>query len=202
MRSASRAAILLALLTAALAAAGSAAISGSGAVPAGDGEMPLLANISLPDRTVAAEVWYERGFAFTGEGRYADAVSAFQNALSADPSHLNAWYYLGDTLFRLGRYEEALLAFQNATEVDPDFVEAYFSESRVYGKLGMPGEEKEALARGLDAAERVQARDRGEVPGTTPLPETVPQPVPVAIPLLGAVTAAALLGYRGGGRGS
>ncbi|MDD1667440.1 MAG: tetratricopeptide repeat protein [Methanomicrobiales archaeon] len=202
MRSACTPALLLALLFPAMLAAGGPAASADALFPAGSGAgspggsdapVPLFPNISFPERTIAAQAWYERGFALTNEGRYTEAVLAYRNALAADPSHLNAWYYLGDALFRLGRYEEALLAFGNATAADPDFVDAYFSESRVYGKLGMHREEKEALARGLEAADR---RSAAGVAETRVTGGAVPQPVSPVIPLLGAGSAAVLLGYR------
>jgi hypothetical protein len=199
MRSAS---IAAALLLSALLAVGGAAVSGGplptggseAGFPGGSGEpLPLVPNLSFPERTVAAQVWYERGLALTTEGRYAQAVTAYRNALAADRSHLNAWYYLGDALFRLGRYGEALLAFRNATAVDPDFVDAYFYEGRVYGKLGMPAEEKEALGRGLDAADRRSAAEETETRGTGETGEAVPQPLPLLVPVMGAGIAAALL---------
>jgi hypothetical protein len=180
MRSAS---IAAALLLSALLAVGGAAVSGGplptggseAGFPGGSGEpLPLVPNLSFPERTVAAQVWY-------------------RNALAADRSHLNAWYYLGDALFRLGRYGEALLAFRNATAVDPDFVDAYFYEGRVYGKLGMPAEEKEALGRGLDAADRRSAAEETETRGTGETGEAVPQPLPLLVPVMGAGIAAALL---------
>jgi len=121
------------------------------------GQIPLIPNISLPVQTPSAEDWYEQGFALTGEERYEEAVTAYRQALAANRSLLNAWYYLGDALFHLGRYPEALLAFENATAVDPDFVDAYFYEGLIYRKLGRPDDEKDALRRGLEAADRKEA---------------------------------------------
>ena len=95
-------------------------------------------------------------------------------ALSYNRSLLNAWYYSGDALFRLGRYNESLLAFGNATSVDPDFVDAYFYESRVYDKLGRSRDQKDALRKGLEAADRRKAKETAIAPagsfGTLPLP--------------------------------
>jgi len=150
---------------------------------------PLLANVSLPVHTPSAEDWYEQGFALTTEERYSDAVTAYEHALAANRSLLNAWYYLGDALFRLGRPGEALLAFGNATAIDPDFVEAWFYEGRIYHQLGYPEAEKEALGRGLEAAERRVAEETAGSRGTPP-PNSVG--LPAGVPLL--AVGAALLG--------
>ncbi len=201
MRSAFTTAILLALLTPAMLAAGVPAASADALFPVGpgggspggsDAPVPLFPNISLPERTIAAQAWYERGFALTNEERYADAVPAYRSALAADPSHLNAWYYLGDALFRLGRYEEALLAFGNATAADPDFVEAYFYEGKVYGKLGMHREEKDALGQGLGAADRRKAREGAGAGQENGDREALAQPVSPGTAILGASMATGL----------
>ena len=144
---------------------------------------------SFPPQTLTAQDWYNRGFALTSEERYAEAVPAYEQAVALDSTLLNAWYYLGDAFFRLGRYREALLAFGNATAIDPDFVEAWFYEGQIYRQLGYPEEEKEALRRGLEAAERRVAEETAGSRGTPP-PNSVG--LPAGVPLL--AVGAALLG--------
>jgi hypothetical protein len=155
--------------------------------------LPPMPNISGFGMTPDARDWYEEGFALTGQERYSDALRAYEKALSYDPSLLNAWYYAGDALFRLGRYQEALLAFGNATAVDPDFVDAYFYESRVYERLGRSRNQTDALERGLEAAERVKAREEA---GTSPPPVApgyLAEPVSPLTSFLGAGMATGLL---------
>lgn len=155
--------------------------------------LPLFPNVSFTERTLAAQDWYEQGFILTNEERYSEAVHAYEKALSSNRSLLNAWYYSGDALFRLGRYSEAVLAFGNATAVDPDFVDAYFYESLVYEKLGRYQDQKDALMRGLEAADR---RKTGEGAGTLPAASTrgsLPEPVSPGTAFLGTGMA---IGFR------
>ncbi|HVN66310.1 MAG TPA: tetratricopeptide repeat protein [Methanomicrobiales archaeon] len=154
------------------------------------GQPSLFPNVSFPTHTMAAQDWYEQGFALTSEERYAEAVTAYEQAIAADHALLNAWYYLGDAFFRLGRYQEALLAFGNATAIDPDFVDAYFYESLVYRQLGLPREEKAALGQGLDAADRKKAKEETRSPGGSG--GQVSGPVSYGAAILGAGAACAL----------
>jgi hypothetical protein len=198
-------AVLIACLLIPALAAGGAAVPpdmedlvagrGNGSPGAGGTPLPLFPDISFPQRTLAAREWYERGFAFTNEERYSEAVMAYEQALAADRSQLNAWYYLGDALFRLGRSREALLAFGNATAIDPDFVDAYFYESRIYGELGLPEEETDALRRGLEAADRRKAKEDASIPPQAPGPLTQPLPAGLAI-LATGITAICLTARR------
>ena len=159
-----------------------------------DRSLPLFPNVSFPERTLAAQDWYEQGFTLTNEERYSEAIQAYEMALSSNRSLLNAWYYSGDALFRLGRYGESLLAFGNATSVDPDFVDAYFYESLVYEKLGRYQDEKDALRRGLEAADRRKTVEEAVPLSTASTPGSLPEPVSPGIALLGTGIA---LGFRG-----
>jgi tetratricopeptide (TPR) repeat protein len=156
--------------------------------------LPSLPNISFTDQAFAARDWYENGFQLTSEERYTDALVSYGKALALNRSLLNAWYYSGDALYRLGRYNDALLAFENATAVDPDFVDAYFYESLVYGKLGRYQDQKEALGRGLEAADRRQAEEGvGTPPATTG--QGMPVPVSPGATALAVALSLAVTGY-------
>jgi len=189
------------LILPAFAAAGSGAPVAGGSVPVGRdvgapgaGSPPVLfPNVSFPTRAWGAEDWYERGFALTSEERYAEAVPAYEQAVALDSTLLNAWYYLGDAFFRLGRYREALLAFGNATAIDPDFVDAYFYEGLVYRQLGLPQEEKAVLGRGLEAADRKQAKEGTKAPAGSS--GGVPVPVSSGASLIGVGAACALRAF-------
>ena len=203
MRSPLPPACLLALLLIPVIAAGGQSLLTGGAPGIGNQSLPLLPNVSFADRTLAAQDWYEQGFALTNREQYDEALLAYERALSYDRSLLNAWYYEGDALFRLGRYEEALLAFSNATAVDPDFVDAYFYESRVYGQLGRLEEQRDALQRGLEAADRKVAAQQGAGvhPGTAGR-EPASEPLLPVLALLGTGMAIGLRAFLRRGRNS
>jgi tetratricopeptide (TPR) repeat protein len=154
--------------------------------------LPLFPNVSFTERTLAAQDWYEQGFALTNEERYSEAILAYEKALSYNRSLLNAWYYEGDALFRLGRYGDALLAFSNATAVDQDFVDAYFYESLVYEKLGRYQDQKDALGKGLLAADRQEDAKGAESHPAATARGALSEPLPPVVSLLGVMMAAGL----------
>jgi tetratricopeptide (TPR) repeat protein len=162
--------------------------------------LPLLPNVSFPGQTLAAYDWYEQGFVLTSQERYSEALTAYGKALSLNRSLLNAWYYSGDALFRLGRYDEALLAFGNATAVDPDFVDAYFYESLVYDRLGRPREGKDALRKGLEAAERRMEKGGYRGAGAATAGGFLPAPDTPVIASLGIALAVGFRSLRRKGR--
>jgi tetratricopeptide (TPR) repeat protein len=205
MRSAFPPTGLLALLLVPIIVTGgyAAAVAGSnsslqplgGTLGAGNRSLPFFPNVSFTERTLAAQDWYEQGFALTNEERYSEAILAYGKALSYNRSLLNAWYYEGDALFRLGRYGDALLAFSNATAVDQDFVDAYFYESLVYEKLGRSQDQKDALRRGLEAADRQEAaKGAGSHPAAT-AQGALSEPLPPWVSLLGAMMAIGLWAF-------
>lgn len=166
-----------------------------GALGTDNRSLPLFPNVSFAERTLAAQDWYEQGFALTNEERYGEALLAYEKALSYNHSLLNAWYYTGDALFRMGRYSEALLAFSNATAVDPDFVDAYFYESLVYEKLGRYQDQKDILRKGLEAADRKEAGKGAEAHPVAPAQGPLPEPLPPEVSLLGAIMAVGLRAF-------
>lgn len=161
-----------------------------------DRSLPLLPNVSFAEQTLAAQDWYEQGFALTNEERYADALVAYGEALSQNRSLLNAWYYTGDALFKLGRYREAILAFDNATAVDPDFVDAYFYESLVFEKLGRYQDRQNALQKGLSAADRKKAAEEDQTAEPASGPGSLPEPLSPVIAPLGIALAVGLWSLR------
>jgi tetratricopeptide (TPR) repeat protein len=56
------------------------------------------------------------GFLLREQGRYDEALSAFDRAVEIDPQYTMAWNNRGTTLASLGRYDEAILACDKAIE--------------------------------------------------------------------------------------
>ena len=65
------------------------------------------------------------GAALFREERFAEAVAAFELALSLDPRDAGAHANLGNTLLRLNRPEEARRRFAEAIRLQPDYGEAH-----------------------------------------------------------------------------
>ncbi|HEX5236582.1 MAG TPA: tetratricopeptide repeat protein [Silvibacterium sp.] len=90
-------------------------------------------------RPVAAGVNRLRGLALYSQNQFAEADTAFANALKDDPHDADAAQLRGLTLFRLGRAAEAIPLLESAphwtsqTKVDPSYVLALcYIETRQY----------------------------------------------------------------------
>lgn len=92
--------------------------------------MAMVVALTLP-LTAAAVGDQERGNRLYREGRYAEAVDAYQAALNSGGNSPELRYNLGTALLRLGRYEEAEQHFRAALDaVDPAL------RQRTYYNLG------------------------------------------------------------------
>lgn len=90
-------------------------------------------------KPVPEEVNRLRGLAFYADNRFAEASTAFKEALTAQPKDQEAAQMLGLTLFRLGKPAEAIPLLESAhtwsaqTKVDPSYVLALcYLDSRRY----------------------------------------------------------------------
>jgi tetratricopeptide (TPR) repeat protein len=58
------------------------------------------------------------------EGRFADAVSGYENVVGAGNWHANVFYDLGNAFYRLGNFGKAILNYERALALDPRHPEA------------------------------------------------------------------------------
>jgi len=93
----------------------------------------------MPDATARqkAEDHYYAALDLMAEGQLEQAVAAYQQALSADPSFTEAMHGLARALQDLQRYDEAIDVAKRLAEIDPDDVLAHTSLSVLYQKKGM-----------------------------------------------------------------
>ena len=73
----------------------------------------------------AAQDYYKSGLMLAGEGREAEAVRAFRQALSIRPDWAEAHSLLGSILFRGGNYPEAEIELRKAVTLKPDYAEGW-----------------------------------------------------------------------------
>ena len=73
----------------------------------------------------AAQDYYRSGLMLAGEGREAEAVRAFRQALSIRPDWAEAHSLLGSILFRAGNYPEAEVELRQAVTLKPDYAEGW-----------------------------------------------------------------------------
>lgn len=89
-----------------------------------------------PDDSRRAAAWYHLGNTCVALGDLETAVSAYQQAGTADPNDALSRNSLGDVLAVLGRYEPAIAAYQRAAELDGAYVLPRSGLGNVYVKLG------------------------------------------------------------------
>jgi len=84
-----------------------------------------------------AEDRYYAALDLMADGKLEEAVTAYRESLTVDPSFTEAMHGLARALQDLQRYDEALVVAQKITELDPDDVLAHTSLSVLYQKKGM-----------------------------------------------------------------
>src|SRR5688572_21805491 len=70
-------------------------------------------------KRLQAQNAYERGLGYNKEGQPAPALSAFQEAVSLDPTHAVYRDRLGFMLLELGQLDQAIETLSKAVELDP-----------------------------------------------------------------------------------
>ncbi|HEY1660006.1 MAG TPA: tetratricopeptide repeat protein [Candidatus Sulfotelmatobacter sp.] len=88
------------------------------------------------DRQKAEDIYYS-ALDLMAEGKLEEAVAAYRESISIDPSFTEAMHGLARALQDLQRYDEAIQAAQRIAELDPDDVLAHTSLSVLYQKKGM-----------------------------------------------------------------
>src|SRR5580704_18755651 len=87
-----------------------------------------------------AEDHYYAALDLMADGKLDDAVAAYQQSLTADPTFTEAMHGLARALQDLQRYDEAIEVAKRISEIDPDDVLAHTSLSVLYQKKGMIAE--------------------------------------------------------------
>ena len=79
--------------------------------------------------------WNNLGLLATREGKYAEAIQNFQEALQLSPDHLVALTNLGNAYRQQKQWEEARKTLERATVIDPQDPEANYGLGMVYAQL-------------------------------------------------------------------
>lgn len=97
----------------------------------------------LPNERVAGadRIFFNRGQAAAGRGKYDEAVADFQRALVISPQYAQVRFELGWTYAMTRRYQEAMVEFDKAIEIDPGFGSAYYGKALL---LKMRHEDRQA----------------------------------------------------------
>ncbi len=84
-----------------------------------------------------AEDHYYAALDLMADGKLEEAVAAYRESITADPTFTDAMHGLTRALQDLQRYDDAIAAAQQITELDADDVLAHTSLSVLYMKKGM-----------------------------------------------------------------
>ena len=101
----------------------------------------------------AAQDYYRSGLMLAGEGRDAEAVKAFRQALSIRPDWAEAHSLLGSILFRAGNYPEAEVELRKAVTLKPDYAEGWNFLGEFLKAQGKEQEAQEAFKKAQQSAQ-------------------------------------------------
>ena len=75
---------------------------------------------------------------------YRESISAFVNAVTAQPTMYKSWYYIGFADRHLGNYDEALSAYEKVLELNPHHADAMENRGEVFLALNQIEEAQSA----------------------------------------------------------
>ena len=107
-----------------------------------------------PVLAISADEWVNSGDQLNQQGRYQEALQAFENAISLDSRNQYAWSGKGTALQNLNRLQESLDAYNQALAIDSSNPWSWSGKSGVLNQMGRSVE-------ALSAAEKALALDTG-----------------------------------------
>ena len=66
-----------------------------------------------------AEDWFRKGAALGGQGKYNDAINAYDEAIKLNPNNTAAWINKGNALCMQDKYDEAIKCYDEVIGLDP-----------------------------------------------------------------------------------
>jgi Tfp pilus assembly protein PilF len=93
----------------------------------------------------AAQDYLKSGLILSGEGRDAEAVKSFRQAIGIRPDWAEAHSLLGSSLSRAGSYAEAEAELRKAVSLKPDYAEGWNFLGEFLKERGKESEAQEAF---------------------------------------------------------
>lgn len=100
---------------------------------------------STPKSHLASDL-LKQGTAAMASGRFAAAISSFDEAIAADPTAYLTYYRRATAELSLGKTSAALADLDKLLELNPKFAQAHFSRANVLTKEGVLDGASEAIA--------------------------------------------------------
>ena len=119
--------------------------------------------------------WYNKAVDLANEGKFSEALTANERALSINGSMPVAWANQAGILVQLHRYDDAITAADrvfafNSSELPNTFAAAYYSKGDAFRALGKTAEARDLYAKAYALDNTLVPPDlsRDTVPTTTP----------------------------------
>ena len=133
-----------------------------------DKENPLKIHrmIRILDRKgLLAQVYAERGSDYSKQGKYALALSSFNDSLALDPEHGEAYCERGISHAKLNQRPEAISDFTRGIELNPKDAKLYMNRGIVYAYLKRLDDARRDLLKAgeLDPSLRTHAKKISEL---------------------------------------
>jgi len=119
------------------------------------GSQVLTSTASEKDKAFtekAAQDYLQSGLILAGEGRDAEAVKSFRQAVATKPGWAEAHSLLGSALAREGKYAEAEAELRKAVQLKPDYAEGWYFLGQFLKERGKEGEAQEAFRKAQQLA--------------------------------------------------
>jgi tetratricopeptide (TPR) repeat protein len=97
----------------------------------------------------SAKDWNDQGGALNSQGKYDEAIQAYDKAIQLDPNYAKAWSNKGMALVNMGKLDEAIQAFDKAIWIDPSLSEAWYHKVNTLDKLGRHEEANKVLGEAI-----------------------------------------------------
>jgi len=86
--------------------------------------------------SLSAEEWLNKGVELYSQGKYDQAIEAYDQAISINPQYAEAWNNKGLALRALGEYDEAIKAYDQAISINPQIAEAWSNKGVAFYNQG------------------------------------------------------------------
>ena len=98
----------------------------------------IITSLCIPVAAYSADAirQYDAGRDRTESEQYTEAMAAYNNAITLEPSYFEAWDGLADALNRNGQFNDALAASNRSLGINPDYVQGWINRGQILYNIG------------------------------------------------------------------